>query len=38
MYNYNIEMATDAYNLKAKASEAFNNLTNEKENGDSNIQ
>jgi hypothetical protein len=38
MYNYNIEMATDAYNLKAKASDAFNNLTKEKENGDSNIQ
>ena len=38
MYNYNIEMATDAYNLKAKASDAFNNLTKEKTNGDSNIQ
>jgi hypothetical protein len=38
MYNYNIEMATDAYNLKAKASDAFNNLTKEKSNGDSNIQ
>jgi hypothetical protein len=29
MYNYNIEMATDAYNLKAKASDAFNKLTKE---------
>ena len=38
MYNYNIEMATDAYNLKAKASDAFNNLTKEKSNVDSNIQ
>ncbi|MDB4809886.1 hypothetical protein OAH34_01680 [bacterium] len=29
MYNYNIEMATDAYNLKAKASDAFTKLTKE---------
>ena len=32
MYNYNIEQAVDAYNLKEKANNAFNELMNENEN------
>jgi len=32
MYNYNIEQAVDAYNLKEKANNAFNELMSENEN------
>ena len=39
MYNYTIEQATDAYNLKSEASKAYNNLMSSgKNNGNNNIQ
>ena len=39
MYNYTIEQATDAYNLKSEANKAYNNLMNsDKKDGNSNIQ
>ena len=39
MYNFTIEQATDAYNLKNQASKAFDNLMNQGENnGNSNLQ
>lgn len=39
MYNFTIEQATDAYNLKDKASKAYDNLMNQGDNnGDSNLQ
>jgi hypothetical protein len=40
MYNYTIEQATDAYNLKSEAQKAWNNLMNSKEgnNGNNSIQ
>jgi len=39
MYNFTIEEAVDAYNLKEKANIAYNNLLKEeKSNDNSNIQ
>ena len=40
MYNYTIEQATDAYNLKSEAKKAYDNLMNSKEsnNGNTSIQ
>ena len=39
MYNYTIEQATDAYNLKSEANKSYNNLMNsDKKDGNSNIQ
>src|SRR6056300_2259 len=32
MYNYNVEQALDAYNLKEKAAEAYDKLVNDNEN------
>ena len=39
MYNYTIEQATDAYNLKSEANKAYNNLMNSgNNNGNNSIQ
>ena len=37
MYNYTIEQATDAYNLKSEAKKAYDNLMNSKESNNGNI-